>query len=361
MTTRAGRAATCSASSTAENGGSFCDAIQWACRYLGLPETEYAAAARACTEHGPQRPAPQKPKANRKQPTPDDKHTAWGFAEAHRRKTRSTPLPDTLGERYLTVARGIPRPAAWPEAVRFDLLDPSVVFSITDDAGQTVAVQVVRLTPSGKKIPKDDPRPPKQTYGERRGNAVRLPGPAGGPLLIAEGPETGLTLWAVTGFETWIGCGSMASLTPPRGRRIVVCRDDDPRDAPSQKPLRKALAQWKAEGLQVATASPWPQRREDKTDFNDVVKGGGASAVRYRIGLALGERPLPRPVQVSLDNARAQLAGYTAEFFAAANVYRPVENEPAPVLAAGASLVPERARRHPRLGRVPGAAPRQQR
>jgi putative DNA primase/helicase len=62
------------------------------------------------------------------------------------------------------------------------------------------------------------------------------------PLCLTEGPETGLSVWAATGHETWIALGGMGNHEPPANRPVVVCRDDDPLQSPADKALTRALA-----------------------------------------------------------------------------------------------------------------------
>ena len=102
-----------------------------------------------------------------------------------------------------------------------------------------LAVQRVHLTPDGRKAEAG-----KITNGYMAGAAVRLPGDPTGPLLVAEGPETGLSVWSATGYETWVALGGIANLMPPRSRQIVACRDDDNEHSPSDNRLRGAVRTW---------------------------------------------------------------------------------------------------------------------
>jgi hypothetical protein len=96
--------------------------------------------------------------------------------------------------RYLTETWGIPAPAkGWPWPVAFDPDDAALVLSITADNGYMTAVQRVFLTPDGQKNPRGPNGTAKQTRGVPGTGAIRLTGPAQGPLLICEGPETGLS------------------------------------------------------------------------------------------------------------------------------------------------------------------------
>jgi putative DNA primase/helicase len=197
----------------------------------------------------------------------------------------SVPVYGTIGSKYLEVTRAIPRPATgWPDAViRYHQGTASLILAGTNTLGEVRFVQRVRLTIGAQKLAGT----PKLTHGVMDGAFVRLPGPTDGPLLLAEGPETALSLWAATGYATQVSLGSITRHEPPVGRRIVLCRDDDRLQSPADRALKLAMATWLGAGLNVITATPWNVRREDKSDFNDVIQAGGIEAVRIRIAAAL--------------------------------------------------------------------------
>lgn len=259
-----------------ERGGDFPAALEWARGYLRMPE-----------QHRP------KPKAILPVSAPPASD-ADRIAKARRLWAACKPLVGTVGETYLAVTRGIPAPAAgWPDAVRFHPMERALVVAATDAAGAVVAVQFVYLTPGAEKISEAEakrrrvPKDAKQSFGPVTGSVVRLPGDPDGPLLLAEGPETGLSVWAATGAETWIALGSMAKVLPPDDRQIIACADDDAAGSSSAKTLGKAVTAWAAEGVEIAVATPWAEQRQNKTDFNDTIKAGGIDAVRARIAAAV--------------------------------------------------------------------------
>jgi len=133
------------------------------------------------------------------------------------------------------------------------------------------------------------------TRGALAGVAVRLPGPADGPLLLAEGPETGLSVWRATGHETWIALGSMSRLVVPQRRIVIVCADDDllhhpdPRKAAATRALAKAVRGWRESGVWLGVATPTAHRRQDKSDFNDLLQTSGIVAVRARLSAVLAD------------------------------------------------------------------------
>ena len=166
------------------------------------------------------------------------------------------------------------------------------MFAVTGLGGEVEAVQLVALNEDGTAVPHwDDPeRKIKMTRGPLISAAVRFPGTATEPLLLAEGPETALSVWLPMGWETWSmigGIGRAPLNDVPLSKIIVVCRDDDPHDAPSRTSLKDAVRQWRSEGRTVVEAQPWELAREDKSDFNDVLQACGEQAVRARIEAAL--------------------------------------------------------------------------
>ncbi len=248
------------------------------------------------------------------------------IAKARQLWSESTAIVGTPAEFYLVKARGIPAPAAgWPDVFRFHAPSCSLIAAATTPEGEVQAVQLVRLTVDGAKD--EDPSlaygcpagASKPINGVRKGAAVRLPGDAAGPVVVAEGLETGLSVWVATGLETWIAMGTVLAVEPLLGRQVILARDDDPTNRPADQAHRKTREAWTARGVRLAIATPWPERRGDKTDFNDVLQEGGADAVRARITAALapvqtddGRHELP------VEEARAALGAATNAFFVAA-------------------------------------------
>jgi putative DNA primase/helicase len=226
---------------------------------------------------------------------------AAGIARARRLADSSVPVADTLAEFYLTAARSIPR-RPWPACVRWRAATRALLLVATDADGACQAVQSVLLNDAGDKI---SGRLAKMSTGPQDGACVRLPccaalaGPDGADVLVlAEGPETGLTAWACSGYETRITLGSMARAALPAGRRVVVCRDDDPlfvldrrtgegRPHPATMLLDRVMGEWRDAGHRVVGVLPWRVRRHDKSDLNDVLREHGGEAVRSRIARAL--------------------------------------------------------------------------
>ncbi|MEJ0020707.1 MAG: toprim domain-containing protein [Acetobacteraceae bacterium] len=272
-------------------GCEFWPAVTWARAWLGWPDDD---------GNVPDAPAP------RPEPPPADEAPVDDAADAERRAEiarrfwhDSGPVRGTVGERYLIDVRKIPAPSrGWPEAVRFHRNTRSLILAATTADDTVRAVQMVRLTPSARVVQREDGGKLKITRGSFAGVAVRLPShQAAGALLLAEGPETGLSVWRATGCETWVLCGSMSRIDAgmlPRGRMVIVCADDDllnhpdPRKLAAARALAKAVQAWRAAGVWLAVATPSVERRQDKSDFNDLLQASGLAAVRARL-VAIGE------------------------------------------------------------------------
>ena len=215
-------------------------------------------------------------------------------------------LKGTPGESYLRRTRGI-EARAWPSSILWNQNEHAIVCAVTSDARKVVAVQIIRVTRDGKK---DDGRgPAKQSFGPVSRGVVRLPGRATGPLCFCEGVETGLSVWAATGYETWVLLGGLkrAADIGPRRRRVVLCRDDDKRTSPAAKVGKTAIRAMRAAGVDVVDAFPWGTRRADKSDFNDLARESGLGAVRQRIDLAVIDRPSIGQILVPVQEARRRI------------------------------------------------------
>ena len=310
---------------------SFPDAVAWAQSWTGIaPGTAANDDEQDAQRRAQQDADRQARQAERDAETAQDE--AGRVAYACSLWAASVPIEGTVAERYLVEMRRIPAPkttlddiqgcsGGWPAAVRFHSPSRSLILAATLATGDIVAVQRVRLTPEGTKAEGTPERPTKQTNGVLAGAAVRLPAvnksascaDVLAPLLLGEGPETGLSLWAATGRETWIALGSVAGVPLPPDRRVVACRDDDPKHSPADRKMAKAIGGWRSAGHQVAVATPWPFRAYDKTDFNDCLKLDGVAGVRRRIEAALnpGGGPATRlPIKQVREKLRAAVDGF---------------------------------------------------
>lgn len=315
-----------------ERGGSFPDVVRWARGFVGMAEP---------AEWEPHQPRERAKRDRQQEDREQVAEEAKRVTVAQRIAREAVAIePGTIADRYLTDTRKIQRTAlGWGAALGFHVGMKALVMRATNEAGEVTAVQLIYLTDDAQKISAEEAETrklpgAKQTRGVLTGTAVRLAGESSA-LLLAEGPETGITAWTATGRETWIALGSMAKIEPPPLRRLLVVADDDPRDAPAAKQLRKAVVKWRGEGREVAVATPWPRRRFDKSDLNDLMQREGLVAVRARIAAALNpQRPQPG-ARLPVPLARHQLEKAINGFFQEARDFDPDKEEGPPPIVHG--------------------------
>jgi len=277
----------------------FVDAVAWARGQTGLPaawpDNEADRARRA--QQDADRRARQAEADARSQAQADAKRRS-DIAWVQKIAGESVAADGSPADWYLRQTRGISRPAGgWSAAIRWHPGYQALVAVATRADGTVQCIQRVHLDAAGGKIGADEMERRKLpaikvTNGPMAGAVVRLPGDPAGPLLLAEGPETGLSVWSSTRHETWIALGSVGGVELPLGRRIVVVSDDNPlaRDAKqgsAARALNKAIAAWRKADVDLVVATPWEARRRDKSDMADVILTDGPDAVRKRIQAAL--------------------------------------------------------------------------
>lgn len=268
-------------------------------------------------------------------------------------QARAQPLHGSPAETYLR-SRGITRmPDNWsflPSVLGLLVKHPhrpALVAWGTDENGTVHGGQRVLIMPDGSKAPEDARKPSFSTIG---GYPARLPADApDGPLFVAEGPETALTIWQATGCETWavFGASNFQAAPLPTDRTVILCPDADAPDSAAGKSFAKACAHHAARGVRLYVAhSGLPAG--SKGDLNDVLMTSGIAAVRAAIGAAV---PFTNgPALPTVTEARAKLAEAVGGFFDAVAEWHSrdwwdsavdmVEGKPAPahLLAAGLGL-----------------------
>jgi putative DNA primase/helicase len=177
----------------------------------------------------------------------------------------------------------------------------------TDDAGNVMGGHRVLILPDGSKAPED---PRRAAFGAIAGYPARFPAQIeGGPLCVAEGPETALAIWQATGFETWVvfGASGFEPAPVPTGRKVIFCPDRDAPDSQARKGFEKAIATHAARGVQVWIAEA-PEPEGSKRDLNDTLQRAGADTVADAIAQAKPRKATgahdPLPVMPSVIEAR---------------------------------------------------------
>jgi len=186
------------------------------------------------------------------------------------------PIGGTIAETYLR-GRGIT--CALPKSLRFhpDCWHPSAqrarAMVARIEGLPRLAVHRTYLRPDGSG--KADLDPPKAMLGAALGGAVRLT-EAQGPLVVAEGIETALslasgllgrpaTIWAA------LSCAGIAGLRlPDRPHRLTIASDGD---KPGRESAHKLAERANALGWTVSLL-PAPDGR----DWNDILNKKGAAA-----------------------------------------------------------------------------------
>lgn len=169
---------------------------------------------------------------------------------------------------------------------------PAILCLARNHAGEITGLQRILLDANGRT--RAGVAVPKPSTGRLAGAALHLPA-AGqdadeGPLLLAEGPETALSLRLATGHETRAALGGFSSDLPvgPPGRTLILCHDADPPGSPAETTRQAFLDALRATGHDARTATP-PEPARPGWDFNDVLvtPGLGAAAIRTAVRAAL--------------------------------------------------------------------------
>ena len=246
------------------------------------------------------------PIPRRRPVVPDiDEHEIKRSKEALRIWNAGKAIVGTPGETYLK-SRAIDA-ADWPYTIRWHPQGFLIFASIAK--GEITQIQRIYINPDGTPKLDEDGRKIKRSLGPGNGGSVRFGG-SRDALCLAEGPETGLSVWHATGIETWVSLGGIrADLSDvPIERTIIVCKDDDPRAAPSIKGLRNRIKEWRREGRTVLDYLPFDRSRRNKADFNDALQEHGPEYVRNRL---IPSNVIPFPDQMDLGETRRRLSRET--------------------------------------------------
>jgi putative DNA primase/helicase len=247
------------------------------------------------------------PKPKRRKPAPVVNVDAE--LEARRRQAvkiwnAAKAIPGTPAEAYL-YGRGI-EAATWPDSVRWSDETSALVVGSTV-RGKVTQIQRIFLNQDGTPKLDEDGNKIKRSLGPGEGGSVRFPGDENGPLCLAEGPETGLSVWHATRHETWVSLGGIrADLSGvPLDREIIVCLDDDEKNAPSKKGINGRIKEWRKEGRTVLAYLPFDRSRRNKADFNDALQECGPEYICQRLA---PDNVIALPNTLPVEEARKRLA-----------------------------------------------------
>jgi phage/plasmid primase-like uncharacterized protein len=212
---------------------------------------------------------------------------------------KSQPIQGTPAERYLKDTRGI-QTASLPKDCRYlpaTKTHPGSLISFARDGeGSATGYQRIFLTPEGKKNP--DVEVTKRSGGVLKGSFVSVQEDKQGPLIVAEGLETALSL-KEAGMKGTILCGfgqfafHNIPLYAKDPQEVILVADFDGKDAPSTQALARAQESLKTQGYDAQTL--WPAQEGEKCDFNDVLKAKGPEGVKALVQEQLGAEALKSP------------------------------------------------------------------
>ena len=254
-------------------------------------------------------------------------------------QARVKPLEGSPAASYLA-ARGIDAlPGGWgylPPVPGLSVMHPhrpALVAWAVDASGQVTGGQRILICEDGSKAPEDTRKP---AFGAIGGSPARIPARvAGGPLCIAEGPETAAAIAQATGFEAWavFGASGFASAPARLDVKVILCPDRDAPGSPAAKAFEAACGKLARRGVDLWIA-PAPEPEGSKRDMADTLQGQGPEAVEAAVAAAArfalkdnkgrftGEgafdaEPLQMPDFVSPDEAsertKAEMRGFLAE------------------------------------------------
>ena len=154
--------------------------------------------------------------------------------------------------------------------------------------GDRVGGQRILVNADGTK---PDTEVRKPSFGALRGAHAVFParnkeGAEGArPVVIAEGPESALSIWQATGHETWavFGASNWKTISLPKDRPVILAPDRDAPDSPAGQAFRKAVLHHLGEGVSDISIAVAPEPEGSKADLNDTLQRAGAEAVRKAV------------------------------------------------------------------------------
>jgi Toprim domain len=217
---------------------------------------------------------------------------------------QSTAIKRTLSEQYLRDERNITPDTDFPTSLRHGIYNrqdetgtwhklPALLGLALNKDGDVHCVHLVPLNNQGKKTGKTEFRTYKP--GAAKGTAVILRKPISGILVVAEGLETALSVWAVVPEVGVIAVGSKENLKlapiPPDTRAVIFAQDNDQDSEDggeaSERTYDAAAAHFRSLGFRVEQKMPVCIRN----DWNDVLKLGCVDLIRQEFLCFLKESP----------------------------------------------------------------------
>ncbi|CAN5423706.1 hypothetical protein BH10PSE19_BH10PSE19_16310 [soil metagenome] len=214
---------------------------------------------------------------------------------ARRLARQSQSLAGTLAERYLREHRGI-NIDKWPSSFRFhpairshinNTVKPALLVVAKDEQNKVQAVQAIFLDANtGNKA---NVEVQKQTWGLPSMGAMAdiASIQKGGPVYLAEGPETALSIRAAipqANVKVTLGKSNFKHLDPKTaGAHVVLCLDNDGDKPKGEKLIFEAADKLLEHGKHIWIAKP----NEIGKDYNDLLKEQGTEAIRANLEKAV--------------------------------------------------------------------------
>jgi putative DNA primase/helicase len=324
----------------------FSARVEWAVDWLGVPPFDATVESKVDRQAEDQaRAARQKVEEEkaRRQAEEDAATAARKVEDARRYWVEATPQIDgTPGEIYLKKTRRIPIADGYPPSVRWHAGKHALIFAVTGAEGEVVAVQFVAVTKQGEKdtdrywSPRDTQPRAKNTVAAVSKGVLRFPGPADGPVVMCEGPETTMSVWAA-GYEAVATIGPISLKRIPelfeKGRKIVIGFDDDiitGTNARKEWQRKRDIRELNHDGYDVVVVKPFNVRQQNKSDFNDLLKLVGVAGIRRRIAEFVSPRDVTSNY-MHIDEAREKMnVGIAADMRKLVGWARSSESEFAP-------------------------------
>lgn len=240
-----------------------------------------------------------RPKAIKPKENIPDAEDQKAFARASQILKRTQPIQGTVAERYLREHRGITHPLndnfrfhpgiKDPETNRYF---PALLVVARDKNGNVQAVQAIMLNPKTAEKAVSI----KRTYGRMRFGAFVTVNPGKDKILIAEGPETALSLAQANPEATvlaTLSSSNFKNIELKTGKEsIVLCADNDGKNPMTNNAIKQAIQHFTEQGRPVYLAKPL----ELGADFNDIHQQQGIEKVKAIIDQApLVKVPLITP------------------------------------------------------------------
>lgn len=147
--------------------------------------------------------------------------------------------------------------------------------------------QRILVTPKGRASQAEVSKPAFGRIGRSPARFAAHDGQADGPLVVAEGPESALSVRQATGLESRavFGADNFRNAPLPQGRTVILAPDRDARDSKAGLAFRRAVYLQRSRGVDLLIAEA-PEPEGSKKDLNDTLRRKGDDAVRAAIGEA---------------------------------------------------------------------------